>query len=75
MTKTALNYKLLRDSPRVMGETCEARMDHVTYSVAQRRRRSKWWSRGTKTHFLQSLASQPKTWGSDFQLTVCNVVP
>jgi len=38
----------------------EARMGNVTYNVAWRRRS---WSRGTKSHFLQALASKPETGG------------
>jgi len=59
LPQTVLNCKPVVDSPRVKGGTCEARMDNATYNVAQRRRRR--WSKGTKTHFLQSLASKPKS--------------
>jgi len=45
LPQRVLNCKPVVDSPRVKGETCEARMDNVTYDVVWRR-----WSRGTKTH-------------------------
>jgi hypothetical protein len=61
LPQRVLNCKPVVDSPRVKGEIFESRMDNVNYTVAWRRRRR--WRRGTKTHFLQSLASKPKTRG------------
>jgi hypothetical protein len=60
LPQRVLNCKPVVDSPRVKGESFEGTIDNVTYNVAWRRRR---WSRGTKTHFLQSIASKPKTGG------------
>jgi hypothetical protein len=63
LPQRVLNCKPVVDSPRVKGETFVARIDNVTYNVAWRRGRRRRWSRGTKTHFLQSLASKSKTGG------------